>query len=223
LPAILAPGISILHQLVGYGALLESVLVLMSKFENRRACFDMRERELTKFHPRMRQLGTKYQHEPYFPAPCEPLSNCVSLRFATENHNLSLVAHAWTAQSKFSQCGCQRADSDSDKSFECQDQFAIWLSTALFDSSLKNVEHLKPTLFRTAMGTSSDGHNSTNLLEWSLPASETETKEHSPCVSMRSAIGLENAKMTSSRVGSERDSRQENVQDKQSGQGFKTN
>jgi hypothetical protein len=50
----------------------------------------------------MRQLATKYEDEPSFPACYERLANCVFLRFAAESHDLSLVAHAFTAQSKLS-------------------------------------------------------------------------------------------------------------------------
>jgi hypothetical protein len=72
----------------------------------------------------------------------------------------------------------ERSDWDRDKILECQDQFAIWLSTALLDSSLKNAEHLKPPLFWTVMGTSSRW---TQLKQFagvvrSRPASETKNE-----------------------------------------------
>jgi hypothetical protein len=275
---ILAQGISIPHEIFGYGALLEPLFVLMGKFENRRGRFYMRERQLAKFHARMRQLATKYQHETYFPICCQLLSNCVFLRFAAENHDLSLVAHALTARSKFGSLDAlepsqkealfldgvyeeirneeavaravvassselpeseeeeeeetsepiqplegivldfngdfmesqlrssrheveeiqrldaergtymiganlirdygERSEWDSDKILECQDQFAIWLSTGLLDSSLQNAEHLKPPLFWTAIGTSSRWTQLKEFAEvvMSLPASETENE-----------------------------------------------
>jgi hypothetical protein len=98
--AIFIQGLFISHEIFGDGALLEPLFFLMAEFESRRARFDMRERQLAKFHAGMRQLTTRYEHEPDFPACCELLSNSVSLRFASENHDLPPVAHAPTVQSK---------------------------------------------------------------------------------------------------------------------------
>jgi hypothetical protein len=80
--------------------LVEPVFVLVSEFESNACRLFQRERKLVTFYTRMRYLAGKYGHIPDFAQTCDLLETVVFLKFAERNHDLSLVAHALSLESK---------------------------------------------------------------------------------------------------------------------------
>jgi hypothetical protein len=98
--AIQAAGLEIPDIVIAYGVILEPLFALISEFEDRTMRFHMRERKLAKFFYRMTELEGKYQHIPFVHCHSELLRLCVFLRFARQDHDLSLVEDSLTMQSK---------------------------------------------------------------------------------------------------------------------------
>lgn len=98
--AILGLDISIPPEIFAFGVLIEPLFVLVSQFEDRKTRFYMRERLMAKFGARMRRLAVKYRHIVYIPICADLLQTIVFLRLSKENHHLSLMAEAFTCQSK---------------------------------------------------------------------------------------------------------------------------
>jgi hypothetical protein len=92
--AIVMAGLETPVEISGDGVLLESVFMLVRGFEDRKSRFYIRERGLGDFYARMRALAQKLNHISCIPLCAEILSRSVFLRFAEQNHDLSLVADA---------------------------------------------------------------------------------------------------------------------------------
>jgi hypothetical protein len=97
--AIMAAGIEIPLQILGFGVVMEPVFKLISEFECRMTRFYMRERKLRCFVARMSKLKAKFNHVHYIVHCCDVLCAVVSLRFAHQDHELSLVADSLSVQS----------------------------------------------------------------------------------------------------------------------------
>jgi hypothetical protein len=96
--AILAAGIEIPLQILGFGMVMEVFYKLISEFECRITRFYMRERKLRCFAARIAKLKTKFNHIDYIVHCCDVLSSVVFVRFAHHDHQLSLVADSLSAQ-----------------------------------------------------------------------------------------------------------------------------
>jgi hypothetical protein len=100
--SILNLGMRIPPELFAFGLLVEPLFVLISEFEDQSTRFFMRERLLAKYDARMRSIAQKYSQVPYIVLSAELLRHTIFVRMAHQNHDLSLLADAFTCQSKVS-------------------------------------------------------------------------------------------------------------------------
>jgi hypothetical protein len=100
--SILNAGVVIPEEILAYGAILEPIYILMCEFEGRHARFYMREKKLAHLYAELDRLAEKFAHRDYFTDLSRLLRAVVFLRFADQNHFLSLIAKSLSDESKMS-------------------------------------------------------------------------------------------------------------------------